>query len=214
MFGIPFVGETLLASGGNLIGGERANRSNERIAREDRAFQAGESSLSRDFQAGESFLSREFQERMSSTAYQRATDDMRKAGLNPLLAFERGGASTPPGASGHGASASGSRAEVRDSLSPAIATALQMKRLDGEIDVMKSQEYKNLREGALANALKIKASEDSVNSALTAEHMRLQLPKAKNLADAENKIGSDVAPIDRILQTIGLGSRAFSGVLR
>jgi len=40
-----------------------------------------------------------FQEEMSNTSYQRGMEDMRKAGLNPILAGKMGGATTPTGAS-------------------------------------------------------------------------------------------------------------------
>lgn len=40
----------------------------------------------------------EFQREMANTSYQRAMEDMKKADLNPMLAFSQGGASVPTGA--------------------------------------------------------------------------------------------------------------------
>lgn len=81
MLGSPVVAAGL--SGASSLAGSWLDFYGGRKANADNATAAAEN--------------RDWQEHMSNTAYQRAVADMRKAGINPMLAFSQGGASTPSG---------------------------------------------------------------------------------------------------------------------
>lgn len=79
-------------------------------------------------ESDEAQFSRDWQERLSNTAYQRAVSDMRAAGLNPALAYQQGGASTP----------SGSTASVGDLRDP-VSSGLSLKNLVATNELLRQQ---------------------------------------------------------------------------
>lgn len=77
---------------GGLIGGGIASLV-------DTGVNIYENSKNREFNSAEAQKNRDWQEEMSNTAYQRSVEDMKKAGINPILAAGGSGATTPTGSS-------------------------------------------------------------------------------------------------------------------
>lgn len=72
----------------------------------NRDFNHAEAELARQFSSLEAEKNRNWLADMSNTSYQRAVADLQKAGLNPILAFSHGGASTPSSSPAGSSSAS------------------------------------------------------------------------------------------------------------
>lgn len=76
------------------------------LVNSDKYYNSFEAALNRKFNSVEAEKARAWSKEMSDTSYQRAVADLKKAGLNPILAYSNGGASSPSAAVASGSSAS------------------------------------------------------------------------------------------------------------
>ncbi len=162
---------SLIAGGLSLVGsvmggraadrGQRAaNKSNERIAKENRAFQ----------------------ERMSSTAYQRSAKDLSAAGLNRILALG-GPASTPAGAVATMRSETAGRAEA---LKTGTSSALQAKIAVGQYNLLKSQTL-NVNQQTIKAAAETQLT--TARSAIESEKARIVKDSSFNIRELLKEFG-------------------------
>lgn len=177
----------IIAAGGSLAGSLWGNRQKRQEAQKDR----------------------DFQERMSSTSWVRGKADMEAAGINPALAYARGGASTPGGA----------MAQQEDVARGAVSSGLQAKRLKAELKLLDQQEKHTrmgvVKERELANVAKTQSHRTiqlELNDAVQNKILNLQLPWMKHSAAAINKF-PQAAMMQLILNSGGSQAIGMAGGL-
>ena len=112
----------LVGAGLGFLGGERANAANRDIASAANASSAEQAAKQMEFQS-----------RMRDTQYQTAVEDMKKAGLNPMLAYTQGGAGTPSGAMGQV-----STAKMGNSVGSALQGYQSLSMNNADLDLKKA----------------------------------------------------------------------------
>lgn len=133
---------------------------------------------------------RAFQERMRNTQWQAGVADMEKAGLNPALAYNQGGAASP----------SGSLPSQEDEISGGVTSAMEAKRLtadlkqiDQQTRLLLAQEYSTDQSARESRAREQLIDKQAVGTGWNNELVRLQIPGAKNISQFEKGAGGEMA---------------------
>jgi hypothetical protein len=162
--------------GGSIVGGlfgmhgaKKQNAANAKEAWLNRKFQFDEHTRSMQFNKDQAYENRKWQQMMSSTAYQRAMDDMKAAGLNPILAYKQGGASSPSGATASTGIPSGAQARMENVMMPAVNSAISVGRAIADIERTKAQTAQTKQQTEIMGDVKkpVRNAADLVDKGIT-----------------------------------------------
>lgn len=146
-------------------------------------FNADSKEKEMEFNAAQAQINRDFQERMSNTAYQRAMEDMKKAGLNPILAYQKGGASAPSGSS-----ASTTAQVYEDSTAKGISASLSSRMNAAQVENLAATNENLKTQNNLINAQAAQAyTAAKLNEASTAKQIADTDISRENLSVAQKQ---------------------------
>lgn len=128
----------LIGGGASLLGSMFSSNTSASNTQAQIQAQQGMQQQTESFNAEQAQINRDYQTQMSNTAYQRASADMKAAGLNPASMFGSGGAASAP--SGSTASvgtpsvpvsqSKGALSGIGDAVNRGLDSAIQAKTID------------------------------------------------------------------------------------